>query len=54
MKHMKILTEEEFQNLFNKNLEDWDDTRPDFVDGNESEWIEWFYKHGYRLVKLEE
>ena len=45
----KILTEAEFSDLFDK---DKDDEAPGWVDDNEKEWVAFFYKKGYRLVKL--
>ena len=64
----KILTEDEFSELFDSptipELEEYYEQYPEekkelpkcsppsFVDGNEDEWIKWFYESGYRLVKL--
>ena len=47
----KVLTEDEFSELFDT-IDENDYYLPTFVDGNEDDWIRWFYKHGYRLVKL--
>jgi len=47
----KVLTKDEFSELFDTEDEN-DYYLPTFVDANEDDWIEWFYKHGYRLVKI--
>lgn len=45
----KVLTEADFNALFKTHP---DDGAPSYVDSNEDEWIDFFYKKGYRMVKL--
>ncbi len=49
----KVLTQEEVNYLLTVNSEEDKKTwKPIYFDDNQSEWAEWLYKNGYRLVKL--